>query len=100
VLESKYIRAGEEDTEMEECVAGQGRIHTWSRVFQSPYSIPRASQSFGGAGWVAQLEVDIAQVVPEDWALVNETVPEVALRGTMMEDPADPGHLCYRAGST
>jgi hypothetical protein len=42
------------------------------------------------AGWVAQHEIAIARVVPEDGDFVHETVREILLRETTRERDAEP----------
>jgi hypothetical protein len=86
VLASRYVRASEEDPEMEERVANPGRIHAGSHVLTSPEFLSRLV----AAGWVAQHEIDIAGVVPEDGDFVNETVPEAVLRNTMVVEDGEP----------
>jgi hypothetical protein len=88
---SWYLRASGEEPEREECVANPGRIYTASQVLTPP-EVPSPSLFLNRVvvRGFTQHESDIAGVIPVDGDLVNETVPEVVIRDTLMEDDCDP----------
>ena len=85
VRESRYICASEEDPEMEERMLHPDRHSTGSQILTSAEFI----SSLESRGRAAELEIDIAGVIPDDGDFVNEVVPDVVLRETVGETGED-----------
>ena len=87
VLESRYICASEEDPEMEERRPAPERQSPGSQIL-TPAEFISSLEALGPA---AELEIDVAGVIPRDGDFLNEVVPDVALRetvgGTGEDDP-------------
>jgi hypothetical protein len=82
VLKSGYIRDSAEDPEGEERLANPGGDTTGSQVLTSAEFLSRQEKR----GRTALLAMDMAGVVSDDGGFVNEEVPAVVVRDTMVED--------------
>jgi hypothetical protein len=85
VLKSRCIRNSAEDPEAEERLANPERHTTGSQVRTSAEFLSRLEKR----GRTALLGIDIAGIVPDDGDFVNEEVPAVVVRDTMVEDGED-----------
>jgi hypothetical protein len=85
VLKSRYIRDSAEDPEAAERLANPERHTTGPQVLTSAEFLSRLEKR----GRTALLEIDIAGIAPDDGDFVNEEVPDVVVRDTMVEDGED-----------